>query len=71
MQRHFSNRGEALPEITAARMLAGRKTSAHSAFTTRVGRRSKPEQWFVQPAGIPNFPKRKPQQRGEDTTLVL
>ena len=25
MQRHFSNRGEALPEITAARMLARRK----------------------------------------------
>ena len=25
MQRHFSNRGEALPELTAARMLARRK----------------------------------------------
>ena len=27
MKRHFSNRGEALPEVTAARVLARRKGS--------------------------------------------
>ena len=37
MQRHFSNRGEALAEVTAARMLARRKRFAESASTAQGG----------------------------------
>ena len=39
MQRHFSNRGEALAEVTAARVLARRKAPVKSAFTARAGGR--------------------------------
>jgi len=36
MKRHFSNRGEALPEVTAARVLAHRKGSVKTSFVTQV-----------------------------------
>jgi hypothetical protein len=52
MQRHFSNRGEALPEATAARMLASGKRSAKPGLGPRTGRRAAPEQWFSRPAEI-------------------
>ena len=41
MQRQFSNRGEPRAEVTAAKMLAGRKPSIQSQFIAQsVGRRS-------------------------------
>ena len=42
MQRHFSDRGEALAEVTAARMLAGRKQLGKSASITQDGRQAQP-----------------------------
>jgi len=49
MQRHFSNRGEALAEVTAARMLGRRKRSPQSAFTTQPRRGTRSEVWFARP----------------------
>jgi hypothetical protein len=72
MQRHFSNRGEALAEVSAARVLAGRKTSAKSSFVTQAGRRGKPEQWFSQhPVEVTSRPKRKQTQRNKEITICL
>jgi hypothetical protein len=60
MQRHFSSRGEALPEVTAARMLAGgSKRSAKPGLGTQAGRRVASEQWFSRPAERTPRPKRK------------
>jgi hypothetical protein len=45
MQRHFSNRGEALAEVAAAKMRAGRKPPTISTFANQSGRRIAPGQW--------------------------
>lgn len=42
MQRHFSNRGEALAEMAAAKMMAGRKSPTKSGFADQ---RMTPGQW--------------------------
>ena len=60
MQRQFSSRGEALSEVTAARMLARRKAQVNSAFTARVSGRSTPEQWFPHPMEAVRQSKKKP-----------
>lgn len=70
MQRHFSNRGEALPEVTAARILAGRKERTESAYVTQAGRHAL-EQWFAQPMETTHRPKRKqPKQEANVTPLL-
>ena len=71
MQRHFSNRGEALAEMTAARMLAGQKRSGRSAFSTQAGRRVTSKQWFSQPVETTHRPKRKQPKQNEDVTTSL
>jgi hypothetical protein len=58
MRRHFSNRGEALAEVAAARMLAGRKRSAKSAIA-RYGRRVTTEQRISPPVEAAPRPKSK------------
>jgi len=68
MQRHFSNRGEALAEVTATRMLVGRKGAARSEFTTQ-GRRAKPEGWFSQSAETTFRPRKKPSRNANITPL--
>jgi len=52
MQRHFSNRGEALAELIAAKMLARRKPSAEFASTVQAARQVRPGQWFKTPEEI-------------------
>ena len=59
MQRQFSSRGEALSEVTAARMLARRKAQSTSGFTARVSGRSAPEQWFSHPVDAVRQSKKK------------
>jgi hypothetical protein len=71
MQRHFSNRGEALAELTAARMMASRRRPRKSAFATQANRRATTMQWFSQPVGIKPQPKKKqPNRTGEVTTSL-
>jgi hypothetical protein len=71
MQRHFSNRGEALPEVTAARMLAGGKRSAKSGLGTQAGRRATSEQWFSRPPETTPRPTKKRSKKNEDVTTTL
>lgn len=71
MQRHFSNRGEALAESTAARMLAGRRQSAKSAPIAQGDQRVRTERWFSQPVEATHRPKGKQPKRNEDVTPLL
>ncbi len=59
MQRHFSNRGEALPEVTAAKMLARRNQASETKSAAQLGRHNKAEQWFTKPALTVQRPKLK------------
>jgi len=71
MQRQFSSRGEALAEVTAARVLARRKQPAKSAFITPAGRRVSTNLWFFQPVEATRQPKRiKPERNGDVTTVL-
>lgn len=45
MQRHFSNRGEPLAEVAAAKMLAGRRGSK-AGFAAQPGRGVTRQTWF-------------------------
>jgi hypothetical protein len=66
MQRQFSNRGEALAEVTAARVLARRKQPGKSA-----GRRVTSNQWFSQRVEEIRRPKTTEPKRNGDVTIVL
>ena len=72
MQRHFSNRGEALAELTAAKMLAHRKPTTESTSTFQAARQVKSEQWFKTPEGISQRRKSmKPSKHDEQNTPLL
>jgi len=45
MQRHFSNRGERLAEVAAAKMMAHRTPAAKSVFSNQRGKGVTPGQW--------------------------
>jgi hypothetical protein len=62
MQRHFSNRGEKHPEVTAARVLAGRQRLGKPVSTTQSRRPASSKQWFSQVAEMSN-PIKKPQAK--------
>jgi hypothetical protein len=59
MKRHFSNRGEAISEVTAARVLASRKTSVKASFMPQGERRTNLPSWFLQGAEVGNHPRKK------------
>ena len=46
MQRHFSNRGEALAEVTAARMMARKQGLGKQPFMTRSRPGGPLAEWF-------------------------
>jgi len=70
MERHFSNRGERLAEVTAARTLGGRKPSAKSAIR-RDGRQATIEQWFSHPVeAVPRLKTKTPKPKVEDTAFL-
>ena len=50
MHRHFSNRGEALAEVAAAKMLASRTHLTESACRTQNGKRVTTQVWSSPPA---------------------
>jgi hypothetical protein len=57
MQRHFSNRGEALAEAAAAKMMAGRHPTSKSVLVPRSGKRPTLGPWQPQasrkePSGV-------------------
>jgi len=57
MQRHFSNRGEAVAEVAAAKMMAHHRPGAKS---SQRGTRLTPAQWKIRvPDSIPVMPRKK------------
>ncbi len=71
MKRHFSNRGEALSEVTAARALANRKASIKTSFTTPADRRTGSPFWSSGRVEVMNSPKKREPRRKEDVTISL
>ncbi len=71
MQRHFSNRGDALAEVVAGRMLAGRKQLSRSASIRQNGRRVTTEPWFSQAVAKTQRPERKQPRRKGDVNALL
>jgi hypothetical protein len=62
MQRQFSNRGEALAEVAAAKMMTHRTARTKPVFPNQRGRGVTPGQWK---ARLPEatFPKSSPSKR--------
>lgn len=71
MKRHFSNRGEALSEVTAARGVADRRAPVRAGFRTQADRREKSPHWFSQREEIRSPRKRKQKPPNEDVKIVL
>lgn len=70
MKRQFSNRGEPLAELTAARSLANRKASIRTSFRIQPDRRTGSAVWLpVQETAGP--PRKKQNPPNEKDTLVL
>lgn len=71
MQRHFSNRGEALAEVTAARMVASRKERPGPVRIPKRGQWRASNEWLPEPSqGIYGSKKKSPRAKGEDTPLL-
>jgi hypothetical protein len=71
MQRQFSSRGEALAEVTAARMLAGGKRSILAKSVARFGRLARPEKWFTKPAETSQKAKKEQPKRHDDMPPLM
>lgn len=71
MKRHFSNRGEAISEVTAARSLANRKTSVSTSFMTQAGRRINSPLWSLPLKKAPNRSSQKQTIQKRDETILL
>jgi hypothetical protein len=70
MQRHFSNRGEALAEVAAAKTFTHRTTWTKSAFPNQRGRGFAPEQWKPRPPEA-TIPKSSPSKDGQESPVPL
>lgn len=70
MQRHFSNRGEALAEVAVAKMMAHRRPRAEPG---QRGTRVTPAQWKTRaPESIPvTTRKREPKESGKSGVSPL
>jgi hypothetical protein len=70
MKRHFSNRGEAISEVTAARALANWKSTVRASVMMRAERRTNSPFWSLQQVQVRNRP-RKQTKRNDDHTILL
>ena len=70
MKRHFSNRGEALAEVTAARCLASRKASIKASFVIQADRHIA-SSIGAPPREAAGAPKRKQRLFKKEEALVL
>jgi len=71
MKRHFSNRGEAISEVTAARVLVARKTAVRTSFMTQAERRTNPPFWASQKVEVGNRPRKKQPKRSHNDMILL
>jgi hypothetical protein len=72
MQRHFSNRGEALAEVAAAKMMAGRKPPTKSGLGNQPGRRITSGQWQSQAVEVirPAKPSTKKESKAKVQSVL-
>jgi hypothetical protein len=70
MKRPFSNRGEAISEVTAARVLVSRKTAVKASFMTQVERRTNPPFWPLQKVEVGNRPRKKQPKPSQSDILL-
>ena len=71
MKRHFSNRGEAISEVTAARFLASRKSAITASFMSPPKRRTNAPFWRLQRVEVRDHPrKEQPKRNDHDTTFL-
>lgn len=71
MKRHFSNRGEAISEVTAVRFLATRKTAVRTSFMTQAEGWTNLPFWSLQQAEVRTRPRKKHLKRNDDDTILL
>ena len=71
MKRHFSNRGEAISEVAAARFLAKRKVSLRASFMTQAERRINSQFWPLQLKKAPHRSSKKQVTQEKDETILL
>ena len=74
MQRHFSNRGEALAEVAAAKMMTHRTAKTAYAFPNQRGRGVTPGQWKARlpEATLPkSSPSKKESKEGRKSGVSL
>ncbi len=70
MQRHFSNRGEPLAEVTAARMLASRRGSK-AGLAAQPGRGVTRQTWFSERVQKPRAAKKPHVAPPSEETAIL
>lgn len=71
MKRHFSNRGEAISEVTTARVLASRRTAIRTSFMTQAEGRTNPPFWSLQRVAAKNRPRKKQPKGNYHDTILL
>lgn len=71
MKRHFSNRGEAISEVTAVRVLASRRTATRTSFITQSERRTNSPFWWLQRVAAKNRPRKKQPKSNDHGTILL
>ena len=72
MQRHFSNRGEALAEVAAGKMMAHRMPKGKSVFPGQRGRGVTTGSWKAQaPEAIPRKSPAKKQEPSGTPSITL
>ena len=70
MQRHFSNRGEPLAEVTAARTLADRRRGK-AGFAAQPGRGVTRKKWFSERVEKPRVAKKPHVMLPSEDTAIL
>ena len=70
MKRHFSNRGEAISEMTAARALANRKASVRATFMTQSVRRTNLPFLSLRKVEVGNRLRKKQPKRSHNELLL-
>ena len=70
MQRHFSNRGEPLAEVTAARMLAAKRRAGKPGFASQPVSWSITREVVLGEAGKTHTPRKPRIQRGSEESGI-
>ena len=70
MQRHFCNRGEALAEVTAVRIMAAKQRAAKPGFVSQPDNRASRLKWFSERLEKPRTPLKPHAGYGREETAI-